>query len=151
MLEGTIKPIALSHFFQEFLSLVISRRCHSALYWRSQRNFLPEVSPGALSLACKSIVSTLSAGHPRHCEREDHQTLALFYSELDSSLSSNGTWHPSGGPWQQLHCTACESYFLETHGTPLHGKRVPTELLVWAVGALAEGLGIRAVARVFEA
>jgi IS1 family transposase len=32
----------------------------------------------------------------------------------------------------------------------LHGKRVPTELLVWAVGALAEGLGIRAVARVFE-
>jgi hypothetical protein len=50
----------------------------------------------------------------------------------------------------QLYCTACESYFLETHGTPLHGKRVPTELLVWAVGALAEGLGIRAVARVFE-
>jgi hypothetical protein len=64
------------------------------------------------------------------------------------NISANG--HPSGGPWRQLHCTACESYFLETHGTPLHGKRVPTELLVWAVGALAEGLGIRAVARVFE-
>jgi hypothetical protein len=30
-----------------------------------------------------------------------------------------------------------------------HGKRVSPELLVWAVGALAEGLGIRAVARVF--
>jgi IS1 family transposase len=39
---------------------------------------------------------------------------------------------------------------LETHGTPLHGKRVAPDLLVWAVGALAEGLGIRAVARVFE-
>jgi IS1 family transposase len=64
------------------------------------------------------------------------------------NISANG--HPSGGPWRQLHCTACERYFLETHGTPLHGKRVPTELLVWAVGALAEGLGIRAVARVFE-
>ena len=63
-------------------------------------------------------------------------------------LTSNG--HPSGGPWRQLHCTACESDFLETHGTPLHGKRVSIELLVWAVGALAEGLGIRAVARVFE-
>ncbi len=63
-------------------------------------------------------------------------------------ITSNG--HPSGGPWRQLHCTACESYFLETHGTPLHGKRVSMELLVWAVGALAEGLGIRAVARVFE-
>jgi IS1 family transposase len=39
---------------------------------------------------------------------------------------------------------------LETHGTPLHGKRVAPETRVWAVGALAEGLGIRAVARVFE-
>ena len=38
----------------------------------------------------------------------------------------------------------------ETHGTPLHGKRVVLDVLVWAVGALAEGLGIRAVARVFE-
>jgi hypothetical protein len=34
--------------------------------------------------------------------------------------------------------------------TPFHGKRVPPERLVWAVTALAEGLGIRAVARVFE-
>jgi IS1 family transposase len=40
--------------------------------------------------------------------------------------------------------------FQETYGTPFHGKRVPPEVLVWAVGALAEGLGIRAVARVFE-
>jgi hypothetical protein len=32
----------------------------------------------------------------------------------------------------------------------LHGTRVAPEKLVWAVGALAEGLGIRAVARVFE-
>jgi len=62
--------------------------------------------------------------------------------------SANG--HPSGGRWWQLHCTAGESYCLETHSTPLHGKRVPTELLVWTVGALAEGLGIRAVARICE-
>src|SRR5213596_335118 len=64
------------------------------------------------------------------------------------NITSNG--HPSGGPWRQLHCTGCGGYFQETHGTPLHGKRVPVDLLVWAVGALAEGLGIRAVARVFE-
>jgi hypothetical protein len=32
----------------------------------------------------------------------------------------------------------------------LQGTRVAPEKLVWAVGALAEGLGIRAVARVFE-
>src|SRR5881398_1960091 len=64
------------------------------------------------------------------------------------NITSNG--HPSGGPWRQLHCTGCGGYFQETHGTPLHGKRVAPALLVWAVGALAEGLGIRAVARVFE-
>ncbi len=63
-------------------------------------------------------------------------------------LRANG--HPSGGPWRQCYCTACEGYCQETHGTPLHGKRVAPEKLVWAVGALAEGLGIRAVARVFE-
>jgi transposase-like protein len=43
---------------------------------------------------------------------------------------------------------ACDGYFQEAHGTPLHGKRVAPEKLVWAVDALAEGLGIRAVARV---
>jgi len=32
----------------------------------------------------------------------------------------------------------------------LHRKRVSSDMCVWAVGALAEGLGIRAVARVFE-
>src|SRR4030095_11451230 len=64
------------------------------------------------------------------------------------NLRANG--HPNGGPWRQLYCTRCEGYFQETHGTPLQGKRVASEKLVGAVGALAEGLGIRAVARVFE-
>ncbi len=62
--------------------------------------------------------------------------------------SANG--HPSGSPWRQIYCSHCAGYFLETHGTPLYGKRVSPDLLVWAVGALAEGLGIRAVARVVE-
>ncbi len=64
------------------------------------------------------------------------------------NISANG--HPNGGPWRQLHCTSCGGYCQETHGTPLHGKRVALDVLVWAVGALAEGLGIRAVARGFE-
>src|SRR5215471_15556157 len=64
------------------------------------------------------------------------------------NLRANG--HPNGGPWRQLHCSRCGGYCQETHGTPLHGKRVSSDLFVWAVGALAAGLGIRAVARVFE-
>jgi len=64
------------------------------------------------------------------------------------NLRANG--HPSGGPWRQFYCTACEGYFLETHGTIFHGKRVAVELSVRVLACLAEGLGIRGTARVFE-
>jgi IS1 family transposase len=64
------------------------------------------------------------------------------------NLRANG--HPGGGPWRQFHCTACEGYFPEHHGTLLHGKQVAVELLVHVLACLAEGLGIRATARVFE-
>src|SRR5499427_6212355 len=64
------------------------------------------------------------------------------------NISSNG--HPSGGPWRQLYCSRCQGYFLETHGTLFHGKRVSVELIVHVIGCLAEGLGIRGTARVCE-
>jgi IS1 family transposase len=64
------------------------------------------------------------------------------------NLRANG--HPSGGPWRQFHCTSCQGYFLETHGTLFHGKQEAVELIVRVLACLAEGLGIRATARVFE-
>ena len=64
------------------------------------------------------------------------------------NLRANG--HPTGGPWRQFHCTGCDGYFLETHGTLFHGKRVSVDLIVHVIGCLAEGLGIRGTARVFE-
>jgi transposase-like protein len=64
------------------------------------------------------------------------------------NLRANG--HPSGGPWRQFHCTACDGYFPEHHGTIFHGKRGAVELIVRVLACLAEGLGIRATARVFE-
>ena len=64
------------------------------------------------------------------------------------NLRANG--HPSGGPWRQFHCTSCQGYFLETHGTIFHGKQATVELIVRVLACLAEGLGIRATARVFE-
>ena len=96
------------------------------------------------------IVST--RGRPRQVDTSSHfcpyPTCAYQGWVGLGNLCANG--HPSGGPWRQLHCTSCGGYFQETHGTPLPGKRVAPDVLVWAVGALAEGLGIRAVARVFE-
>src|SRR5712664_2954898 len=91
-------------------------------------------------------------GRRRHVDTSDHfcpDRNCRYGGWLGlGNITSNG--HPSGGPWRQLHCTGCGGYFQETHGTPLHGKRVAPDLLVWAVGALAEGVGIRAVARVCE-
>ena len=64
------------------------------------------------------------------------------------NLRANG--HPNGGPWRQFHCTSCQGYFPEHHGTLFHGKQAAVELIVRVLACLAEGLGIRATARVFE-
>src|SRR4030095_7497404 len=64
------------------------------------------------------------------------------------NLRANG--HPNGGPWRRFHCTSCQGYFPEHHGTLFHGKQAAVELIVRVLACLAEGLGIRATARVFE-
>jgi hypothetical protein len=64
------------------------------------------------------------------------------------NIRSNG--HPGGQPWRQLQCVSCQGYFYETHGTIFHGKRSSPELIVQVIACLAEGLGIRGTARVFE-
>ena len=65
-----------------------------------------------------------------------------------SNLRANG--HPSGSRWRQLHCLGCNGYFSEHHGTMFHGKQAAVELIVRVLACVAEGLGIRATARVFE-
>lgn len=64
------------------------------------------------------------------------------------NMSSNG--HPNQGPHRQLYCRVCKSYFTETKGTLFYRKRYSAERIGQAITALAEGLGIRAVGRVFN-
>jgi IS1 family transposase len=64
------------------------------------------------------------------------------------NLRANG--HPNSGPWRQLLCVVCRHYLLETLGTLFYGKRASVELIVRVIACLAEGLGIRGAARVFE-
>jgi IS1 family transposase len=135
-----------------------------------KRSRVPQPFPGLLSkphcVACEQPAQapavppppgpppliTANRGRPRQVDTSQHfcpNPDCAYQGRVGlGNLSANG--HPSGGPWRQWHCTACKGYVLETHGTLFHGKRVAPDLLVWAVGALAEGLGIRAVARVFE-
>jgi IS1 family transposase/transposase-like protein len=92
-----------------------------------------------------------SLGRPRQVDTSAQfcpQPHCPYYGWVGlGNIRANG--YPSSGRWRQFQCRSCKQYFLETHGTPLHGKSVAPEVVVWAVGALAEGLGIRAVARVF--
>jgi IS1 family transposase len=64
------------------------------------------------------------------------------------NLRANG--HPNGGQWRQFECLGCHGFFPEHHGTIFHRKQVAVELIVRVLACLAEGLGIRATARVFE-
>ena len=64
------------------------------------------------------------------------------------NIRANG--HPGGQPWRQLQCVSCHGYFVETHGTIFQSKRSSPELIVHVIACLAEGLGIRGTARVFE-
>jgi hypothetical protein len=65
-----------------------------------------------------------------------------------NNLRANG--HPNGGRWRPFQCPSCEGYVPENHGTIFHGKQAEVELIVRVLMCLAEGLGIRATARVFE-
>jgi IS1 family transposase len=94
---------------------------------------------------------------PTRGRRRQVDTSTHFCPNLDcayrgwvgwGNLRANG--HPSGGPWRQLLCVACRGYFLETLGTIFHGKRTSVDLIVRVLACLAEGLGIRGTARVFE-
>jgi IS1 family transposase/transposase-like protein len=91
-------------------------------------------------------------GRRRHVDTSGHfcpHTTCAYHGRVGwGNIRANG--HPNGRRWRQLMCLSCKRHFLETHGTPFHGKQVELDKLVWAIAALAEGLGIRAVARVFE-
>src|SRR5215813_5451144 len=63
-------------------------------------------------------------------------------------IRANG--HLGGQRWRQWQCVSCQGYFSETHGTIFYGKRSSPDLIVQVIACLAEGLGIRGTARVFE-
>jgi transposase-like protein/IS1 family transposase len=65
-----------------------------------------------------------------------------------NNLRANG--HPNGSQWRQFYCHGCHGFFPEHHGTIFHGKQAAVELIARVLMCLAEGLGIRATARVFE-
>ena len=91
-------------------------------------------------------------GRPREVDTSSHfcprrECRYYGWSGL-GNIRANG--HPGGGRWRQLECTVCGKCFMETINSIFYGKRVPAETIWQALKALAEGLNIRATARVFE-
>jgi IS1 family transposase len=115
--------------------------------WCEQPVPLPPRAPGAPPPHMR-----FTRGRRRQVETTGHfcpYATCSYYGWGDfGNIRANG--HPNGRRWRQLVCLSCHGYFLETVDTPFHGKQVDADKLVWAIAALAEGLGIRAVARVFE-
>jgi hypothetical protein len=91
-------------------------------------------------------------GRPRtvntHTQYCPERTCPYYGWVGQGNIRANG--HPSSGTWRQFQCVVCDTYFLETHCTLFYGKPCSAERICRTIAALAEGLGIRAVARVFE-
>src|SRR5215475_12542783 len=108
MALGTIRPMVLSHLSQTFRSLVISRRCHSALYGCWLHNFLPEVSPGSLARVqvlgrhsgCKAWGALRARRSPL-----SHSILSEFGSSL--MVQGLGACHTRGKSAASARLLAC--------------------------------------------
>ena len=90
-------------------------------------------------------------GRPRRVKTKGHYCPnkgCRYYGWLNrGNIRANG--RPNGRDWRQLHCRACGHYFLETHGTVFYGKQQAPETILYVIGSLAEGTGLRATARIF--
>jgi IS1 family transposase/transposase-like protein len=91
-------------------------------------------------------------GRPREVDTSNHycpDENCCYYGWVDrGNIRANG--HPNSGRWRQLECTVCSGFFMETTGTIFFGKPTLPKTIWRALKALAEGLGIRATARVFD-
>ena len=126
-----------------FAGLTTKPPCDACEYANAPRPQAPCAAPPRM---------VMTRGRPRQVDTSTH-----FCPNADcayrgwvgwGNLRANG--HPSGGPWRQLLCIACRRYFLESLGTIFHGKCASVDLIVRVIACLAEGLGIRGTARVFE-
>jgi IS1 family transposase/transposase-like protein len=91
-------------------------------------------------------------GRPQSIDTSSHfcpnETCDYFEWVGLGNIRSNG--HPNGGRWRQLECTVCHKTFVETLNTIFYGKKHAAETIWRVLKCLAEGVGIRKTARIFD-
>ena len=83
------------------------------------------------------------------CPHEACSSYGVFGPHPEHDIVGNGTYTTSHGEKRQLYlCNVCKRSFSETAGTPFSGLKTPMRTVCIALNELAEGLGVRAVARI---
>ena len=143
LVEPILPPHKRSNEPKSFAGLIHKPLCDACEHAAEARPQAPAAPPPLL---------TFTRGRPRTIDSQQQfcpdQDCSYYGWTGRGNLRANG--HPGGQPWRQFQCVSCHGYFQETHGTLLHGKRVAVDLIVRVIACLAEGLGIRGTARVFE-
>jgi IS1 family transposase/transposase-like protein len=123
----------------------------------------PQVSsqePPSAITAPGTVVETTQRGpgRPRTistdhlcCPDEDCSSYGIFGPHPDHDIVGNGTYTTAHGEKRQMYlCNVCEKPFSETAGTPFFSLKTPMRTVCIALNELAEGLGVRAVARIHQ-
>ena len=93
---------------------------------------------------------TIPTDH-RCCPDEECPAYGRFGDDPMHDIVGHGTYTTTQGEVRQMYrCNVCQQSFSETAGTPFFGLKTPTKTVCIALQELAEGLGIRAVARIRE-
>jgi IS1 family transposase len=83
------------------------------------------------------------------CPRPACEAYGKFGDDPLHDIVGDGTYTTAHGEKRQMYkCNVCGQPFSETAGTPFFGLKTPTQTVCIALQELAEGLGIRAVARI---
>lgn len=84
------------------------------------------------------------------CVTQDCRGYGKFGPHPDHWIVGAGRYFTQCNDWQQMfRCQWCGKRFSETQGTVFFGLKTPAETVYRALTALAEGVSIRSVARIF--
>jgi len=91
---------------------------------------------------------TIPTAH-KCCPNEGCPAYGRFGDDPIHDIVGDGTYTTVHGEVRQMYkCNVCHQSFSETAGTPFFGLKTPMKTVCIALQELAEGLGIRAVARI---